>query len=404
MSGRLRRAATGALLLGAVATALAGCGIGGGASAAPSWVPKPDVLPPVDGPTAQLPGQALPLPHAPGEAPEPGAPGQGGAANGAHDAAVVATGLREPWGLVILPDGWALVGERTTGRILRVDPRGRVPARQAMRIDGVDGSGDGGLLGLALSPAYRQDHLIFAYVTTAADNRILRFTLGGQPTPILTGLPRGRTGNGGRITFGPDGMLYVGTGDAGDPAAAADPRNLAGKVLRLDVFGHPAPGNPTPGSPVYSLGHGDLAGLCWSPTRQLLSTENDGGVAELNAERPGGDYGWPSTPPRTGVEAPLLRPAASLRPVGGCAVVQFGLFVASLGGKQLLAIPLDGAGRPGTVTPLLVGTYGRLRTVVAAPDGALWLTTANRVGGRPSPTDDRVIRIVPPQETTSSPV
>jgi glucose/arabinose dehydrogenase len=398
-----RRRATAALL--ALTAALSGCGAGGSATASSTWVPKPEVLPPVGGPNAQLPGQAVPLPQAPGGAPEPGGPRAPGGSGQAGDPNVVATGLRDPWGLVILPDGSALVGERASGRLLRVDPSGRTPAREVMRIGDVDGSGDGGLLGLALSPAYPQDRLIFAYETTRTDNRIIRFELGGTPTPILTNLPRGRDGNGGQLAFGPDRMLYAGTGDTGRPELAANATSLAGKVLRVDEFGHPAPGNPVPGSPVYSAGHGNLAGLCWTTARQMYSTENDGPAAELNQERRGADYGWRNGQPGAGSRPPVLTFPARVRPVGGCAVIQFGLFVASAGGSRVLAIPLDSTGVAGAPRSLLTGTYGRLRTAVAAPDGALWLTTANRDGaGHPVASDDRVIRIMPPTGSTTSPL
>ncbi|MBI3687062.1 MAG: PQQ-dependent sugar dehydrogenase [Actinobacteria bacterium] len=401
-SGGRRAGALAAVL--ALAAALAGCGGAGRPAADLSWVPRPEVLPPVHEPNAQLPGQAVPLPRAPGGAPEPGSPNRSGPGR-PGDPSVVASGLREPWGLVILPDGAALVGERGTGRILRIDPSGRTPATEVMRIGGVDASGDGGLLGLALSPAYPEDRLVFAYQTTRTDNRIIRFELGGQPAAIRTDIPRGNAGNGGQLAFGPDNLLYVGTGDTGRPELAEDRTSLAGKVLRLDEFGRPAPGNPTPGSPVYAAGHGNLAGICWTDTRQPFTTENDGSTAELNQELPGADYGWSTGRPGSGGHPPALTFDTRVRPVGGCAVVRFGLFVASLGGSRLLAVPLNGAGEPGRPRTLLAGVYGRLRTVQSAPDGALWLTTANRDGaGHPVPADDRVIRIMPPTETTTSPV
>ena len=123
-----------------------------------------------------------------------------------------------PTGLVVLPDGSAVVGERDTGRLLQVFPD-RSPARELMTVPGLDTAGDGGLLGLALSPTYPEDGLLYAYVSTATDNRVVRFPLGGTPNPVLTGIPRGEAHNGGGLVFGADGTLYVGTGDAGDPRA-----------------------------------------------------------------------------------------------------------------------------------------------------------------------------------------
>jgi glucose/arabinose dehydrogenase len=359
-------------------------------------VPKPEGPPPADAPQPRGgvpddPPQAEPRQ-------QPGTPG---------DVNVVATGLRLPWGLVVRPDGSALVGERTTGRIMEVQPRRGVRPRQAMRITGLDATGDGGLLDLALSPNYREDKAIFAYVTTHTDNRVVRFQVGRRPTPVLTGIPRGRVHNGGRLAFGPDGLLYVGTGDAGRPALAAQAHSLAGKVLRITAFGRPAAGNPDSASAVYSRGHQNVTGLCVDGAGRLVAVEPGGTADEVNQVRAGGDYGWPPATGGTPGRAGGIDPAQTLVPAtgpGGCAILERGLFVTTLSGKRLWALPLDGQGFPGRPMSLLAGTYGRLRTVVAAPDGALWLATSNRDGaGRPVPADDRVIRIVPPAGTTNSP-
>ena len=192
-------------------------------------------------------------------APEPGPvgpPQQGSGQSQAGDPNVVATGLVVPIGLVVLPDGTAIVGERESGRLLQVFPD-RAPARLRGTIPGLDTSGDGGLLGLALSPTFQQDGLLYAYVSTAKDNRVVRFPLGGTPNPVLTGIPHGAVHNGGGLLFDSSGHLLVGTGDTGKPALAADPRSLAGKVLQVDVFGHaPAAG------PVFSSGLHDVTALC----------------------------------------------------------------------------------------------------------------------------------------------
>jgi glucose/arabinose dehydrogenase len=393
--GLLARACA-ALVAGAL---LAGCGAVDALRPDPTWVPKPEGPPPAD----------LPQPDQTRAAPSPGPPGQPGGpdAGTADDPNVVATGLTLPWGLAVLPDGTALVGERRTGRILQVQPR-RAPARPLMRMPGLDAGGDGGLLGLALSPTFPDDELVYAYVTTRTDNRVVRFRVGKPVTPVLTGIPRGRTGNGGRIAFGADGMLYVGTGDAGQPALAASRRSLAGKVLRVTAFGRPAPDNPDPTSPVYSLGHGTLAGLCLGGPGQVYVTEPGSATAdEVNRVEAGRDYGWPAAGgggTRSGAAAPDRTLPAAAAGVGGCAVVERGLFIATLTGRRLYALPLDGGGRTGPPTDHLAGAYGRLRTVVAGPDGALWLTTSNKDGrGEPTPQDDRVIRILPPAGTTNSP-
>jgi glucose/arabinose dehydrogenase len=402
-----------ALLAAAIATAmaLAGCGApvtnaGGGR---PTWVPKPDGPPAVSDPEPQLPGSPLPGPDNPGggQAPaDPGAPGQQ-TPGGADDPNVLATKLREPWGLALLPDGNAITGERTTGRILLVHAD-RTPPDLIQTIGGLDATGDGGLLGLALSPAYREDRLVFAYITTKTDNRVVKFELESTPKPVLTGIPKGKTGNGGRIQFGPDNQLYIGTGDAGTPSNAQNKRSLAGKILRVDEFGKASEGNPIPGSPVYSLGHQSVVGLCWNEDHNLFAVDNAGGQGEVNGVGSGRNYGWPvvrGMQQRSGYVVPKLLVPSGNAPGGDCAVVRFGLFVTSLTAKRLLAIPLDGSAKPGAPRALLPGTYGRLRTVIAAEDGSLWLTTSNRDGkGAPVATDDRVIRIVPPTDTTNSPV
>ncbi|HST64494.1 MAG TPA: PQQ-dependent sugar dehydrogenase [Mycobacteriales bacterium] len=361
----------------------------------PTWVPQPEGPPPAD----------LPQPDQTEAAPTPGPPGApGGPEIGtADDPNVVATGLTLPWGLATLPDGTALVGERKSGRLVVVQPQ-RAPVRPVRTITGLDATGDGGLLGLALSPTFPQDGLVYAYLTTKTDNRVVRFALTGAVTPVLTGLPKGRTGNGGRIAFGTDGYLYVGTGDTGKPALSASRQSLAGKVLRVTTFGRPAPQNPDPASPIYSIGHGAIAGLCLNGADQVYTTEPASGTLdEVNHVERGRDYGYPGGTRAGAAGADRTVPAAA-GGLSGCAVIERGLFVTSTTGKRVYAFPLDGSGRADGPTSFLIGAYGRLRTVVAGSDGALWMTTSNKDGaGKPTPQDDRVIRILPPTGSTNSP-
>lgn len=388
----MRRIPWRAVGLLASAGLLAACGAG--ASAAPTWVPQPSVTleatPPPSAPN-QAPSQAPsgpqgPIPNSPGS---PGTPGGGSAGTG-----VLATRLDQPTGLVLLPDGTALVGERTTGYIRHVQLQPGQPAPVVKTITGLAASGDGGLLDLALSPTYAQDGLIYAYVTTPTDNRVIDFTLDGPVTPVLTGIPKGATDNTGRLLFDTQGRLYVGTGDAGSRQLAANPASLAGKVLRVDGIGHVAPGNPKSGSPVFTQGHRTVNGLCGSAT--LSGVYETEAPAEINALDAGADYGWPT--PRTRSVPPVATLPAAHRGAAGCAVQDDTLYIATTDGQALLAAPVPASGRVGKVSVVhLDQNYGRLRTVVAAPDGALWLTTSNRDGhGHPVPTDDRVIRLVPP--------
>jgi glucose/arabinose dehydrogenase len=271
-----------------------------------------------------------------------------------------------------------------------------------MRVPGVDtNAGEGGLLGLAVSPAYARDQLVYAYLTSAQDNRVVRFRLGTTPQPILTGLDRNAIHDGGRIAFGPDGMLYVGTGDAGNSAVAQDPESLNGKILRLRPDGGVPPDNPFRGSPVWSVGHRNVQGLAWDGDRRLWQTElGQDAVDEINLIRPGGNYGWPRVEGEGDTaDGRFTNPLVTWTPAeaspSGAAVAGGALYVGALRGQRLWRVPLDGA-ETGEPEALLDGRYGRLRTVVRAPDGALWVTTSNRDGrGTPAAEDDRIIRVQP---------
>lgn len=379
-------------LLG-IAGLLAACGTG--AAATPTWVPQPSITLEA-GPHGSTPSQ----PPGPSGGPSGGAPvpnpsaptGPPGSRGNGSGSGVVATHLNSPTGLVILPDGSALVGERATGRILHVQPNPGQAVPIVRTLPGLSTTGDGGLLDLALSPTYAQDGLIYAYVTTPADNRVIDFTLNGPVSTVLTGIPRGVTDNTGRLLFDADGNLYVGTGDAGRPRLAADPRSLAGKVLRVDAIGHPTDGNPVAGSAVYTRGQHTVNGLCAS--QRLAAVYETEAPAEVNVLRRGADYGWPT--PRSGAQAPASTLPTGRTGAGGCAVEGNVIFVAASDGQALLGAAIGASGKVGkfSVVPL-DKPYGRLRTVVAAPDGALWVTTTNRDGhGHPDPDDERVIRIV----------
>jgi glucose/arabinose dehydrogenase len=380
------------VVLAGAALVLAGCAAGGQAGA-PNWKPKPSFsgegyAPPANGQPVQ-PASPSPSGRRPSSSPGSKKPGDG---------AVVATHLAAPTGIAILPDNTALVGERTTGRIVRVQPMPDQPVQTVRTIPGLSTRGDGGLLDLALSPNYREDDLIFAYVTTPKDNRVIAFTLKGPITPVLTGIPSGRTGNTGRITFSADGSLLIGTGDAGHPALARDPHSLAGKILRVSDIGKPAQGNPTRGSRVFDSGLTHTDGLCATTDSTLaFQTESVPSAAA--------DPIFQVLPSKAfGLDANSDQPVGHLpdtsRSPGGCAILNNTLFATSLDGQALLASRVSatpsGAVKLGSWSMTLHNRYGRLRTVVAAPDGALWLTTSNKDGkGKPVPADERVLRIIP---------
>jgi glucose/arabinose dehydrogenase len=398
---RVRTAATAA----AGVLLLAGCGAGAEAGA-PSWIPKPSFQ-----------GEGHQGPISPAQ-PQPsgGAGGSGGGGGGsgspstsnATDPAVVATKLVTPDAIAVLPDLTALVGERTTGRIVLVQPLPGKKVQTIRTLSGLSSSGGGGLLDLALSPNFGQDNLVFAYVTTASDNRVIAFTVHGPVTSVLTGIPRGPSGNAGRIAFGDDGRLYVATGDAGQPQLAANPASLAGKVLRVTDIGKPAPNNPTAGSAVFTLGHHAPVGLCLiSGANAMLEVDgaDRNGLGEINLLHSGDDYGWPTASATS--TGPISTLPSAKRAPGGCATVEALLFVTSLDGKSLLSAPLTEKGGTisvGKYSATLTGKYGRLATVVAAPDGTLWLTTSNRDGhGKPIADDERVLHINPSGATGTEP-
>lgn len=378
---RLRLLSRRGLVIGLACLTIAGCG--GAASSTGSFAPQPDFLGNND-PNPQLPNPGIPRPSLSGSEPPGGSVPSGSPSSGAAqaDANVLATKLAEPTGLVVLPDGTGLVGERRSGRIYRVSPDGSAHAQLVQTLAGVDGSGDGGLLDLAISPSYAEDGLIYAYLTTATDNRVVHFPLGSAPSTVIGGIPKAATGNTGRLAFDATGALLTGTGDAGNPALAASPTSLAGKVLRSDDIGKPLPDNPDPASVVYARGFTEVAGLCVDPASGArMVVQRD----EVELVRPGIDYAKAS---------PVARLPAALAGGGGCALADGQLLVATAAGQSVAVAPVSKANSIGQFSAAVSKAYGRLRTVLIAPDGAIWLTTRNRDGhGTPVPDDDRVIRL-----------
>lgn len=318
----------------------------------------------------------------------------------------VAEGLKTPWGLAPLPDGALLVSSRDDGTITRIDERtGR--RTELGTVSGVSPGGEGGLLGIALSPDYASDHMIYAYFTSASDNRIVRVLYDerkpageqlGAPDTVFKGIPKGAIHNGGRIAFGPDGMLYAGTGESGSRGLAQDRESLGGKILRLTPEGEPAPGNPFPHSPVYSYGHRNVQGLAWDDRQRLFASEfGQDTWDELNAIKPGGDYGWPKAEGRSSDAAfqnPLAQWHTDDASPSGIAWVKGVIWMAGLKGQRLWRIPLRGTKASAAPQAFLTGMYGRLRTVVAAGGDKVWLVTSNTDGrGRPKRGDDRVLEV-----------
>lgn len=318
----------------------------------------------------------------------------------------VAEGLKSPWGLAPLPDGNLLVSSRDDATLTRIDAKtGRKTV--AGRVSGVEPAGEGGLLGIALSPGFASDHMVYAYFTSASDNRVVRVRYDekrapgdqlGAPDTVFKGIPKGHIHNGGRIAFGPDGMLYIGTGESGDSGLAPDKKSLGGKILRITPEGEPAPGNPFGRSPVYSYGHRNVQGLAWDKQQRLFASEfGQDTWDELNAIKPGGDYGWPAAEGK-GTDARFQNPLAQWHTddasPSGIAYVDGVIWMAGLRGERLWRVPLRSVSASAPPQAFLVGEYGRLRTVAPAGADRLWLLTSNTDGrGDPKKGDDRLLEL-----------
>ncbi|MEU9437781.1 PQQ-dependent sugar dehydrogenase [Streptomyces sp. NPDC048252] len=318
----------------------------------------------------------------------------------------VAEGLNTPWGLAPLPEGGLLVASRDEGTITRVDAE-TGKKTELGEVPGVSAAGEGGVLGLALSPDYASDHMVYAYFTSASDNRVVRMIYDparpagdqlGAPDTVFKGIPKGMIHNGGRIAFGPDRLLYVGTGESGDRGLAQDKKSLGGKILRLTPEGEPAAGNPFPDSAVYSYGHRNVQGLAWDSKQRLFAAEfGQDTWDELNAIVPGADYGWPTAEGRsedTRFRNPTAQWHTDEASPSGIAYAEGSIWMAGLRGQRLWRVPLKGTAASADPQAFLEGDYGRLRTVVSAGGDKLWVTTSNTDGrGDPKSGDDRILEL-----------
>lgn len=326
-----------------------------------------------------------------------------------HVVRTVATDLAAPWGIAFLPNGDAVVTERDTRRVLLL----RAPAYDVEQVGTLsaavplgDQGGEAGLLGVAVSPDFDRDRLLYFYLSTAADNRIVKARLEqgrlGPTTVILDGIPNGFIHDGGRLAFGPDGYLYASTGETGNPDLAQDRSTLAGKILRMTTDGEPAPGNPDPDSQIWTYGHRNVQGLAFDDADRLWASEFGSDTwDELNLIEKGNNYGWPIVEGRAagdagkGLTDPQVVWATDDNSPSGLAFLDGHLWMASLRGERLWRVDVHG---DHAVHPqdIFVGKYGRMRTVVVTPEGRLWVSTSNRDGrGEPRSGDDRILLIDP---------
>lgn len=362
-----------AVLMVAVAVALAGC-------AAPN-----DAVDAIDPPAS------TPAPELTEPAVVPLAP--------TGEFATLTDGMTTPWSVIPLATGSMLISERDTARVFEVTADGE--RRLVGTVPGVRPGGEGGLLGIAARDTGTP--YLYAYFTAARDNRIVRIEVTGAPGSyelgelevLLTGIPKARTHNGGRLAFGPDGMLYATAGDARFVDDAQNLRSLAGKILRMTPEGEVPADNPFPGSYVYSYGHRNPQGLVFDSTGQLWASElGQNTWDELNRIEPGANYGWPfieGIGGQAGFIDPVQQWPTSAASPSGLGIVGDTLFMASLRGKRLWAIDIA---EPGVSTAYFVGELGRIRDSVAGPDGTLLLLTSNTdVNGIPGPTDDRLLQV-----------
>lgn len=303
--------------------------------------------------------------------------------------------LDAPWSIAF-HDDVALVSERDSARVLEVTEDGEV--HEVGVIDGVAPGGEGGLLGLAVN-----DGELYTYFTARGENRVERRDISGtagalslgEPTRVIDGIPAAGNHNGGRIAFGPDGMLYVTTGDAGDRDSAQDVDALSGKILRLTPEGDVPDDNPFAGSPVYSYGHRNPQGIAWDADGRMYASEfGQDTWDELNVIEAGGNYGWPDV---EGIadDADYIDPVQQWRPdaasPSGIAVTGSDIVIANLRGERLRTVPLDDLT---SSTEQFVGEFGRIRDIVIGAGGTFWFLTNNTDGrGAPRDGDDRILRL-----------
>lgn len=326
---------------------------------------------------------------------------------------IIAEGLEIPWDIAFLPEGGMLVTERI-GRVTEIAKDG---TKREIPVEGVKRTGEGGLLGIVLHPEFSQNRYLYLYMTAPGtngqtENRVVRYTYeNGALTErgvILDKIPGAIYHDGGRMEFGPDGMLYITTGDATDEDIAQDKNSLGGKILRLQDDGTIPVDNPfasgSAQAAVWSYGHRNPQGLAWDNSGRLWETEHgrsgiQSGLDEINLIEKGANYGWPTIEgdeTQNGMKSPIRHSTASITWAPASLVYLNGsLFFGGLMGKTLYEAKLEGA-KIAELKEHFKNDYGRIRTVRIGPDNMLYITTSNTDGrGSPAEGDDKIIRINP---------
>ncbi|SEK40459.1 Glucose/arabinose dehydrogenase, beta-propeller fold [Roseateles sp. YR242] len=307
--------------------------------------------------------------------------------------AQVATETDLPWGMLALPDGQLLYSRRDVRDVVRLNPSTGVKTVVGVLSNAAGTDGEGGVMGLAASPNFPTgDSWLYIMYTTATDNRIVRvrYVNGALDMSslqvLLSGVLRNKYHNGGRLRYGPDGKLYVATGDAQNGDFAQNTSHLNGKVLRMNVDGTVPSDNPF-GNLVWSYGHRNPQGLAFDAQGRLWEQEfGDSTMDETNLIQKGGNYGWPiceGTLSRSGTGcgtsgfiAPKYTYPVADGSCSGIAIVRQALYVACQRGERLYRHAISGDSLL-NVQELFRGTYGRIRTVEPAIDGNLWISTTN---------------------------
>lgn len=343
---------------------------------------------------ALLAGCAPSVPAVPTTAPASVPPA--GPPSGPAGVRVLASHLDVPWDLAVLPDGELLITLRDSADVVRLDRAGTLTT--IAHIAEVVPAGEGGLLGIALSPRFADDGLVYLYYTAADDNRVVRYRYDGstlaEAHPLLTGIPKGAIHNGGRLRFGPDGDLYIGTGETGNANLSQDTESLGGKILRIGADGSIPSDNPF-GNAVYSYGHRNVQGLGWDGEGRLYASEFGANAEdELNEIVRGGNYGWPileGEGQRAGLRPPLLTWTTAEASPSGIAVTPDGtVYLAALRGERVWKTTRQGDAMSSPT--VFADGFGRVRDVQIV-GSELYLLTDNTFRGTPGPDDDRLIAV-----------